>query len=218
MAELYSVTVSNADLRTERLLLQYTYTDDRPLEVLARVDLGDVPGPIAGNGAYTVSVYINDILLSPNSTVLVKAGVTKTIIASRPIPLKQDDVLKIKALGLAGDAAVNVKVSLRDQTPLVLEDVVGTGSVVVDHDYGGTDALFVKNQVNNAPIDGATILVFRQTDYAAGLRSQDHALAITTTDVNGRWKNPAMLSPGNYTLLIHKSGAIKPRTYALVVS
>lgn len=93
----------------------------------------------------------------------------------------------------------------------------GSGSVAVDQDYGGTDALTIENP-GGSRVDGATIRAYRAADYAAGQTGPEFVVAQTLTDVNGHWAQPLLLDPESYTLLIYKRGVITTRTVPLTVS
>ena len=215
--ELARVTKPNLDISGEGELLTYTYSDTEPREIIAQVSLGDSTQGIAGAGSYVLRVYIDDVVVSPNSRIDVDTGVTKTIVASRPIPIDSGDVIKVTVTGLPADTAVNCITSLRDATPLRADELTGGGEALVDHDYGSADALTVMTPAG-ARVDNATILAYRQSDYDAGRRTPEYVVASTKTDVNGRWASPMMLDPGNYTLLVYKQGAIQSTTVDLIVS
>lgn len=215
--ELARVVKQNLSLVTEAEVLSYTYTGTEPVEVMARVMLGSTARPISGGGLYKSLVYLNDVVLSPGSDVVVQPGRTETIIVSRALPLEEGDVVSIRAIGLPTDASVDTVTTLRDVTPTKLTDLIGGGPVQVDHNYGGTDALAVE-LLSGVRVDNATIRCFRSADYAAGKRSPEFMVASTTTDVNGRWTSPMMLDAGSYTLLIFKQGAIKAKVVPLIVA
>jgi hypothetical protein len=112
--------------------------------------------------------------------------------------------------------SVDAVISLHDITPLRNDEIAGSGVVSVDHNYGGTDALTVQT-TGGRRIDNATVLVFRQADYASGRRQAEFAVAQTTTDVDGHWAAPVFLDPGSYTLFVFKQGVIQAKTVALTV-
>lgn len=215
--ELARVTKLNANLVTGELLFSYTYSGDEAKEVMVRVDLGDVSKPIVGGGNYVVKPFINDVPVSPASTVPVQGGVTRTILHSRVIPLEPGDVLSLSVIGVPGDTSVNAVSTIRDATPLRAEELIGAGAVSVDHDYGGVDALTVMTR-DGRRIDNASVLAFRVEDYAAGRRQAQYAVGQTVTDVNGRWASPLMLDPGSYTLFVYKQGVIQAKTTNLTVA
>lgn len=93
----------------------------------------------------------------------------------------------------------------------------GCGSVEVDHNYGGEDALAYQLEDGRGVV-GATILAFVAADYAAGLRAVSAAKAATTTLANGRWSYALKLDPGNYVLVYEKRGEYGPDTHELTVA
>jgi hypothetical protein len=92
----------------------------------------------------------------------------------------------------------------------------GAGSVVVDHDYGGTDALAYKT-AGGVGIDNAKIYAYLKSDYDAGNYAPAYIVAITTTDVNGRWTSQMNLDPATYTLYYFKQGSYGPDTQEVTV-
>jgi hypothetical protein len=215
--ELARVVKLNFSLASEVEVLNYVYTGDEPIEVMARVMLGSATRPIAGGGLYKSRIYLNDVVLSPESDVVVQPGRTETILVSRAIPLERDDVVSIRAVGLSTDLAVDAITSLRDVTPAKITDFTGGGSVLVDHNYGGTDALTVMT-LSNVRIDNATILAYRRDDYLAGQRTSEFVVGQTTTNVDGRWVSPIMLDVGEYTLLVYRQGVITAKSFNLSVT
>ncbi|MBW2560479.1 MAG: hypothetical protein JRE40_06445, partial [Deltaproteobacteria bacterium] len=92
----------------------------------------------------------------------------------------------------------------------------GDGSVVVDHDTGGTDALTYKTAAG-VGIDNAVVRAYLKSDYDAGSTGSEYIKATTTTDVNGRWTNQMNLDPATYTLYYFKQGAYGPDTQEVTV-
>lgn len=204
------------DASTEVEVLAYTYSGTTTREVLCRVDLGDTDGPITGGGTYSLNIYIDDVRVAPSSDVTIPAGTTKAIFISRAILLEAGDQVSIRVTGQSGDAAVNSIASLRDATPVTKSEVQGSGSVVVDHDYGGTDALAVMT-TEGARVDGVSIRAYREADYSAGNRGPSFVVAEILTNVDGRWIQPMMLESGSYILLLFKRGAIESKAVSLTV-
>ena len=92
----------------------------------------------------------------------------------------------------------------------------GTGSVNVDHDYGGTD-LLAYQAYGCCGIEGATILAFTKEAWDNGARTASLAVATTTTTGAGRWAWAMCLDPGDYILLAEKVGEFGPDTIELTV-
>lgn len=96
----------------------------------------------------------------------------------------------------------------------------GTGSVSVDHDYGGADELVYQNAAG-CPVAGATILAFKKSIWDAaqpGMPDPAAATASTVTTANGRWAGALKLNPGQYVLVLEKTGEAGPDTHALTVT
>lgn len=205
------------DASAEVEVLSYTYTGTTTREILCRVDLGDTDGPITGGGVYSLGIYIDDVPVMPSSDVTVPGSNLKAIFVSRAILLESGDVLSIRVTGLAGDTSVNCVTSIRDATPVTKSEIQGAGGTVVDHDYGGTDALAVLTTAG-ARVAGVTIRAYREADYTAGNRGNDYVVAQTLTDSDGRWSQPMLLDPGDYTLLLFKRGSIESKAVSLTVA
>ena len=93
---------------------------------------------------------------------------------------------------------------------------VGSGSVVVDHNYGGTDNLTVET-AGGVGINNATIRAYLKTDYDAGNFTSEYIQATVMTDVNGQWESPMNLDPEVYTLYVFKQGQYGPATQEVTV-
>ncbi len=121
-----------------------------------------------------------------------------------------------------GELIVHADAAGADAADLLIEIVshnpfdAGMGSVVVDHDTGGTDALAYKTS-GGVGIDNAVIRAYLKTDYDAGNLGSAYIKATTTTDVNGRWSNQMNLDPATYTLYYFKQGAYGPDTQEVTV-
>lgn len=97
---------------------------------------------------------------------------------------------------------------------------LGDGPVLIDHNYGGADALSYIDVRTSQGIIGADIRAFLQSDYDAGNRANNFIVARTTTASGGRWAHPFMLDPGVYVLLYFKQGpnGFGPDTATVTVS
>jgi hypothetical protein len=215
--ELYRESHANLNISAEVTVLTYQYTGDDPIEVIARVSLGDLAKPIAGGGNYTLCWYINGVLITPNKENAVGPGVTRTIMISREIPIETNDTIVLTAKGLPADTSVNTVASLRNVTPITKEEVTGDGSVMVDQDYGGADALSYKTGAG-AGVANATIVVYLTSDYNAGNRSNAFIVAKTSTVVGGKWAFALKLDPNAYTLIYYKTGEYGPDKKEITVS
>lgn len=216
--ELKRETHTGLNLSSEIEVLSYTYSGTLPIQVVARVDLGSSGGLLSGTGGlYIAAAYVGDVEIVPVGEVIVAAGKTKCIIASKHIPINAGETLSLRVQGLAGDTAVNTVASIQDSTPLRTSDLLGGGPVQVDHNYGGSDALAYKFGSGEG-VSGADILVYTRTDYDAGRRGHTSVIGKTMTGAAGRWARPLMLTPGEYTLVLYRMGYAGPDTYNLTVS
>jgi len=96
--------------------------------------------------------------------------------------------------------------------------ILGCGSVVVDHDYAGTDSLIYTTAAGCA-VTGADVYVFTKAVFdahGAGV-ARTLAAAKTKTRVNGRWLQSLQLDPGDYVILYEKPGEYGPDTHELTV-
>lgn len=66
----------------------------------------------------------------------------------------------------------------------------------VDHNYPTPDALRVVDDVTSAPLENIIIRIYDATKYPTPSGSQDVWEAQTTSDVDGKWRDPAYLPDG----------------------
>lgn len=208
---------TSVDISAEADLIEYTYDGTIAKEVVIRANLGDVSKPIAGDGTYDLKVYLNDVLISPSSSVQVAAGIPRTILVSRPLPIEAGDVVKVTVIGRPGDTSIDTAVTIRDVTAMREEEVAGPGSVPVDHNYGGSHNLTCRTP-SGAGVDGADIYAYNRSDYDAGRKSNAYVVGRAITGQDGSWLRPLMLSPGEYVLVAFKSGVLAPTAVNLTVS
>lgn len=215
--ELARVTKTSLDISTEVEVLAYTYSGTAPIEVQARVDLGDVSKPIVGGGNYEVYFYLDGVKVVPAGAVTIQPGQTRAILVCRSVPLEAGDVVSVRVRGLGGDTSINSVSTLRDVSAVKVSDVAGVGPVQVDHNYGSADRLAYKTS-GGLGIVGATIRVYNTADYDAGNRSAAYVVAMATTTALGRWARPVMLAPGSYTLVYYLTNAYGPDVHTIVVA
>lgn len=215
--ELFRQTKQDVDMSAEVEILAYTYEGSAPIEVVARAQLGDSAQPLSGtSGTFVLNFYINDIFIAPASQISV-SNKTQAIVVSRAIPVESGDEISVRVTGTADDTAITTTATLRDVTPAKLSEMSGLGSVVVDHHYGGKDALTVVTAAG-AKVGQATIRVYLADDYDNNRRERNYVIASVRTLSNGRWDAPVLLDPGTYVLLVFKPGHIRPKTHRLVVA
>jgi len=75
----------------------------------------------------------------------------------------------------------------------------GSGCVLIDHDYTGTDELQYQGG-DCCGIAGAEITAFTKADWDLGHRSSNAVVATSHTNANGRWAWAMKLNPGVYVL------------------
>jgi hypothetical protein len=207
--ELSRTTKLDLDISSEAEILAYTFTGQEPREVMIRADLGDNSAPIAGGSIYRLNAYINGVLITPSSDVNVPTGTTRTIVVSRPLPVSTDDLLSVRAIGGGADTSVNTVASLRDVSPVTINEVQGNGPIVVDHNYGGTDALRYTTSLG-AGVDQAVILAYLTSDYDDNKRGNAFVVAKSFTTTDGRWGHPIQLDPADYTIIFTRPGLYGP--------
>lgn len=96
---------------------------------------------------------------------------------------------------------------------------IGSGSVAVDHNYGGADILAYKDATDCAVV-GATVYVFCKDIFEAAYPdypNRANAIAVTTTRANGRWSDAVLLDPGDYAVLFEKPGEYGPDAQLITV-
>lgn len=210
---------SDLNLGSEVEVLTYTYSGVAPLEVIARIDLGNGSKLLSGaGGTYALRFLINNVQVMPSSTIDLPSTQTKAVMVSREVPIVNGDVVRLMVTGLGGDTDVNTVATLRDATSTTMTDISGPGAVSVDHNYGGTDALSYQTE-GGVAIDNAIIQVFTKSDWDAGNQEAAFvvAFALTTTD-RGRWSRPVFLDPGMYVLRYFKQNVYGPDLQNLTVS
>lgn len=215
--ELTRVSKTALNLSSEVELLSYTLPAGNTREIIARAEIGDAVNALSGSGGvYSVRYYIDGIRVLPDSDINFPVGLTRAVLVSRAVPVEPGEVVGIRLLGQAGDTSVNTVTSLRNATPVLASDLAGDGSVAVNHNYGGTDALTYED--DGVGIDNATIRAYLASEYNAGNRSAEYVVATSYTNVEGRWTVTMMLDPDDYILVFHKQGCFGPDEVAVTVA
>lgn len=213
---LHTQSHTGIDISSEIEVLSYTNDTGRDLVVVCQIIAGSVDNPITGSGAYLAELLIDDVQAIPTSPVTV-AAIGAVIMSSREVLLNDGQTITAMLTGRPGDTVVDVVANLGDMTPVRRSDILGNGTVPVDHDYGGTDALRVLDNVA-APVASATITAYSKADYDAGNRASIYIKGLTTTKPDGRWLNPISLMPGEFYLIVSKPGEFQTTIKALTVS
>lgn len=213
---LHEETRTSVDISSASEILSYEYPGETHRIAFVRVELGDNDEPIAGNGVYSTTTAVDGMDYAPVSNVQVAAGVTRAVLQSRPFVLGPGETLVIEATGLLADTAVTTTAVVIDATPATTSEIFGAGSVLVDHDYGGEDALRIVNP-SSSGVDGALIRAFFADDYTAGNRGDAFVRGRTETGLDGRWQSPISLDPGEYRLVVTKLPSYQTQVHSLTV-
>lgn len=88
--------------------------------------------------------------------------------------------------------------------------------VLVNHNYGGPQNLTYV--LNSDPVADASIEVFLNSDYVAGLVNGNYRVAEARQKANGDWALPVYLDPDVYVLRYYKQDVAGPDVYRLNVS
>ena len=133
----------------------------------------------------------------------------------RGVPLVNSVTMNLAAYT---DAIYGVAINSDSRDTIAAElPTSGTGSIAVDHNYGGDDALTYVTR-EGCGVLGGTITAFRKTVYDDGLRGPEHAVAATTTLADGRWSYALKLDAGDYVLVAEKFGEFGPTVTVITVS
>lgn len=199
-------------------LTAITYTQSSPMNLLAmlRVAMGSTGNPIAGSGTYTISVYVNSILMVPVSAFNVPAGATKAFSISREIVLAEDDVLTVTVQGQGSDSSVALTVDVYDVTPVTVGESTGTGQTLVDHNYPTANNMTLLDGAGE-PIVGACIYIYLDADFTDGNLAPEFIVAKSTTIEGGIWKQPVALNDGAYVAYFFKQGVMSPTSLSFTV-
>jgi len=100
---------------------------------------------------------------------------------------------------------------------VLFEQILGSGAILVNHNYGGTDNLRYVAP-NGVGIDNATIQIFVRSDYDAGKRGRGYIIAESVTGTDGRWVRDVALDPGDYTVVFFKQGLYSPTVINITVA
>lgn len=214
--QLYQESHDAVDISAAAEVLNFAYTGEKPLSIIIKIAIGSETAPLAGNHNYLVSSYLNGVLISPASNILVQDGQQQAIAQSRNLLLSPGDTLMTTVTGAAEDTAIPSVATVFDMTPAQATDLVGRGAIPVDHNYGGTDALAYKTSTGRGIAD-ATIYAYLKSDYEAGRRSANYIIAESRTNVHGRWRAPMMLDPAKYKLVCFKTGQFGPDVKTITV-
>jgi hypothetical protein len=130
------------------------------------------------------------------------------------------------ALGVTNDPALSTLTRISPPPPqaTITDDCVvegldafgGNGTILVDQDYGGTNALTW--ELDGTPVTGAEILIFPAAAYNAGDRQNKDSVAASRQLATGDWQQAVKLDPGEYIIQFFKTDVAGPNTFPLTVS
>ncbi len=119
--------------------------------------------------------------------------------------LGDNDRYKFGALVFGGypDELLNGQVSIASEVSKV--GGIGSGTIVVNHDYGGTDSLRIVDG-NGSGIENANIYAYLKSDWDNGLRAAANCKGWSMTDGDGRWSWSMYLEAGTFYLAVDAPG------------
>lgn len=175
-----------------------------------------------GEAGLTLRGQLYDVTTTPGTLTAYGAEITTGVIDLgdgnysylATVPDDFDGVMQVYEVG---EAASPLATALVASAEWVAALQAGDGSISVDHDYGGDDALAYIIDGGH-PVDNARIHAFLKTDYDAEHRTSAYVVAEARTDANGRWLAPMRLDPGEYTLVFFKQGEYGPDTQEITVT
>lgn len=118
--------------------------------------------------------------------------------------------------GTVSFRAAGQVLAVADVNPEELQLAQGVEAALVNHNYGGTDALAYRNQTG-VRVSGASVTAYATADFEAGRTTDPYVVGRSSTDVNGRWTYPIVMEPGNYTLIFNKPGEYGPDRADIIV-
>lgn len=98
-----------------------------------------------------------------------------------------------------------------------IDQVIGPGTIPVNHNYGGTDNLRVLDPAGNG-VDNVLIYAYLAEDYNAGRRTMNYVVARSITTADGRWERDMYLDAGVYVLVFFKQGYYGPKAVQITVA
>lgn len=131
-----------------------------------------------------------------------------------------DNSIIAQMLATSGDMSeynttTDAQQSIRDAIASLAS--LGSGSISVNHDSGGTDNLIYKTS-GGAGVDNTMIRAYLTADYDADNRGDEFVKGQTVTVTTGRWSETMRLDAGAYTLEFSKQGLFGPDTKEYTVS
>ncbi len=97
-----------------------------------------------------------------------------------------------------------------------LDEFGGNGTILVDQDFGGPNALTW--ELDGNPVTGAEILVFLAAGYNAGMRQNSDSVAASRQLATGDWQQPVKLDPGQYVIQFFKTDVAGPDAFPITVA
>lgn len=90
----------------------------------------------------------------------------------------------------------------------------GSGDILVDHNYGGADAMRVFDD-QGVPVDNAEIRAYVAADLSSGIIDSKPPSTMTGSD--GRWIESLSLDPDNYTITVYNPITKRIKSFSLTV-
>lgn len=117
----------------------------------------------------------------------------------------------------SGNATFDAQVSIATAVAELQGMTTGSGTIVVNHDYGGSDNLRIVDG-NNSGIENANIYAYLKSDWDNGLRTSAYCKGWSMTDGDGRWSWSVYLEDGTYYLVVDTPGFEQQSLKEVVVS
>lgn len=124
---LASASSPHANIASEKEVLNYVYSGEKPAAVIARVDV-DTQRTFVGTERYFAYFYINGLKILPEGVIVPEAGRGDFIAQCRTMVVRGGDEVSIRLVGEAGDIDVAVDVLLVDV------GAIDVGELTVDCD------------------------------------------------------------------------------------
>lgn len=164
-----------------RVLKGNVYEADGTIRAL-NLTMTEVNAPSGLYLGNAIPIITGDQIIITEAGIVVGYGIYDTLVGTAESNIRGADADTLKTLS--------------DQVDTLLD--AGSGAIVVNHNWGGADALAYKT-IGGVGIDNATIYVYLDSDYI--LENFDigtYVKAAAITDVNGQWVKPMNLDAETY--------------------
>jgi len=167
------------------------------------------------NGAYSVALTAAEMTNAGDGLTFRVVDTTSIAVTYRdqielvteiPEELMNDLIELVEALPTPGDATL----AKQNEILTAIDDLPvgggGGGITVVNHDYGGSNALQIVDQADDSPIENVNIYFFLKSDYIAGNTGSSNVKGWSMSDVNGQWSWSCYLDPATYYMVLDAPG------------